>query len=206
LDAGVPLFATGTINPSPFHEIPAVIYNGLPLELRGVIGGPSGDVSGPVPMATDGRATVFNVVVEIAGEAVVARQDFVIRFDQVIPKPFCVPGPGAFLYVVGPVRLRQHVLLTQAGDFVSQFHAVGHLDLTPIDLSTGAPTSVGATYRAQVVEHHKGIVTDEVTLASSLQLQAELPPQGDVRGRLAVQLNVGPGGSNRYSLEVRCSP
>ncbi|HEX9610445.1 MAG TPA: hypothetical protein VF978_01070, partial [Gemmatimonadales bacterium] len=47
LDAGVPLFATGTINPSPFHEIPAVIYNGLPLELRGVIGGPSGDVSGP---------------------------------------------------------------------------------------------------------------------------------------------------------------
>lgn len=206
LDPALPLGAAGAINPAPFREIPAVIYNGLPVELRGAIGGPLGNVADPVPIGSDGQATILNVAGEVEGQPLVARQDFVITFDQVIPKPFCVTQPGEFLYVNGPVRLRQHVVLTASGTFRSQFHALGHLDLTPVDVSSGTPVPVGETYRAHVVEHHKGVVTDEVTLVSSLQLQAELPPAGDERGRLEVRLQVGPGASSRHAIDERCAP
>jgi hypothetical protein len=39
-----------------------------------------------------------------------------------------------------------------------------------------------------------------------LQIQAELPPKGPFRGRLVIQLNVGPGGANGYTLDLRCDP
>jgi hypothetical protein len=206
LDAQVPLVPTGPINPSPFREIPALVFNGLPAELRAVAGGPPGDVSGPVPLLSDGSATVLNVAASAGAEPVVARQELVITFDQVIPKPFCVSGAGAFLQVNGPVRLRQQVVVTAAGGLVSQFHALGTLDVVPVDVSRGVPVPVGSPYRAHVVEHHRGVVTDATTLVSSLQLQAELPPGGSARGRIAARLEVGPGSSSRYTLAVRCSP
>ncbi len=206
LDAGVPLFPTDPINPSPYRAIPAVIYNGIPVALRAAISGPSGDVSDAVPIATDGRATVLNLAGVVQGEPIVAQQDFVINFDQVIPRPFCSEGPRDLLYVQGPVRLRQQVVLTADGGFRSQFHALGHLDVTPVDVSGGVPVPTGPTQRARVVEHHKGVLTDAVTLASRFQLQVVLPLQGLGRDWLQVQLVVGPGASSRSTLEERCTP
>jgi hypothetical protein len=84
-----------------------------------------------------------------------------------------------------------------------QLVANGHLNITPVDLS-GKPT--GETYRAWVNEHHKGIVTDHVTLASSFQMQIEIPKKGPFRGQLLVRLNVGPGNSSDYEMVVKCMP
>jgi hypothetical protein len=102
------------------------------------------------------------------------------------------------------VKLRQQINSTPSGNFISQFHATGHFDLTPWNLLSDEP--MGETYRAVVNEHHKGIVTDRVTMASSFQMFIEIPPQGPFRGRLSLQLNVGPGQSNQYTLEADCLP
>ncbi|MGH7570203.1 MAG: hypothetical protein ACREL9_14730 [Gemmatimonadales bacterium] len=206
LVASVPLFPTDPINPSPYRAIPAVIYNGIPVELRATIGGPLGAVSDAVPIASDGRATVLNLAGAVAGEPIVARQDFVIDFSQVIPRPFCTDGPSDFLYVQGPVRLRQQVVLAGDGGYRSRFHALGDLDVTPVDVSGGVPVPAGPTQRARVVEQHQAVLTDAITLTSSFQLQVVLPLPGAGRDRLRVQLVVGPGASSRYALEESCAP
>ncbi|MCI0330507.1 MAG: hypothetical protein L0196_06085 [candidate division Zixibacteria bacterium] len=206
LDPSVPLIQTDAINPSPFREIPAVIYNGLPEDLKALIGGPAGSVENPVPIATDGKATLLNLAGSIEGQPVVAKQDFVIQFDQVIPKPFCASGPFDFIYVKGPVRLSQTVVMSPSGTFTSQFEAQGNLELTPVDPSTSPPTPIGETYQAVVNEQHKSVVTNELTLVSSFQMRTEIPPTGPFRGQLIAELSVGPGESSRYSLEVTCLP
>src|SRR6266699_3413332 len=95
------------------------------------------------------------------GAPLTAHRSWVQQFDQVIPQPFCAPGPNAFLYVVGPVTLEQDVELTSAGHYVSQFRAAGRLNVTPVDPTTGRPS--GATYGAVVLETHRGILTDAGT-------------------------------------------
>src|SRR5438128_3257766 len=88
LDPALPLFPTDAITTSPFREIPAVIYNGIPPELRAAIGGPLGNVSTPVPIANDGHATVLNLAASEAGQPLLAQRRFVQSFNQVIPQPF----------------------------------------------------------------------------------------------------------------------
>jgi hypothetical protein len=206
LDSDVPYLLTGQINPSPFGEIPPIIYNGLPTELRAAIGGPAGDVSDPVPIASDGKATILRLAESVKSSGEVGKQDFTINFEQVIPKPFCSSDDFAYLFVEGPVHLRQTVVMTASGNFISQFHAEGHLNLTPVDPTTDPPTPIAPPYRAVVNEHHKGIVTDNATMASSFQMQIEIPASGPFRGRLMVKLNVGPGKSSQASLDVKCLP
>ena len=202
LDPTQPLFPTDAINPSPYGTILPVIYNGIPVELRGAIGGPLNDVTTPVPIANDGHATVLNVAASVAGQPLVARRRFVEPFDQVIPQPFCGPEGGAFLYVNGPVTLDQQVVFTPSGNYLSHFHAVGQLTVTPVDPVTGQP--IGATYTAVVLEDHKGILTDAVTLTSFVSLQITLPPSAPFHGRLEFDFAVGPGGVTRATASVRC--
>jgi len=202
LDPTVPLFTTGPINPSPFGTIPAVIYNGIPAGLRQAIGGPLADVTDPVPIANDGHATVLNLSASVDGQPLVAHRRFVESFDQVIPQPFCGPGPDAFLYVKGPVTLDQRVVFTPSGNYFSSLHAVGHLDVTPVDPVTGQP--IGATYQAVVLEDHKGILTDAVSLATFFTLRITLPPSALFHGRLEFAFAVGPGGVTRETTSVRC--
>jgi len=206
LDPDLPLMPTGPINPSPFREIPAVIYNGLPIDLRAAIGGPLDNVSDPVPIATNGQATILNLAQSTAGTSTVATQDLVINFNQIIPKPFCSSGAFDFLLVQGPVNLSQKVVFTPSGNFISHFHAQGQLNLTPVNPLTNPPTPIGETYQAVVNENHKGIMTDQTSLASSFQMQIEIPPTGPFRGQLIVHLQVGPGESNKSSIEVKCLP
>jgi hypothetical protein len=205
LDQFVPLFPSGQINEVPFKYIPPFLYNEMDVELRAVIGTPLDDQVDPVPIPTNGIAALLNVADAVDGSPGIARQEFVIEFGQVIPKPFCQSGPWDFLLVTGPVKLRQQVVMTRSGNFISQFHANGTLELIPV-LPTNPPIPIGETYRAKVNEHHKGVITDNVTLASQLLIQAELPPKGPFRGRLLIKLKVGPGGADGYTLELRCDP
>jgi hypothetical protein len=168
--------------------------------------GTSGPVSAPVPIPNDGRATILNVPGGPAASPMHVRRDYVVNFDQVIPKPFCTAGaPSGFLYVNGPVRFEQQLRLTPSGNFISQFHATGRLELLPVTVSpTIAPA--GEPYEALVHERYKVVLTDHVTLVSLFQLQIELPPRGAGRGRLVVTLKLGPGASDVAAMDVRCTP
>lgn len=193
-----------SINEAPFDFLDAFIFNLLPDELKLLITGSTDPATAPVPIPTDGNATVVNVLGSVDTPAGVARQEFTLLFDQTIPKPFCSSSPFDFLYVNGPIDLRQQVRMTPSGNLISQFHANGRLTLTPVDPVTGEV--IGEPYMARVNEHHKNIVTNNVTLVSQLMIQLEIPPTGPDRGRVFIKLNVGPGSAD-HAVEVeRCDP
>jgi hypothetical protein len=197
---------TAAINGSPWREIPPVIYNGLPAELQQLAGGPIGSTAAPVPIQNDGHATILSLAGRAAPVPNRPPQDFVIQFGQVVPKPFCAGGAFQYVYVDGPVRLRQWAEETPSGNFVSHFHAEGTLAVTPVDPSTSPPTPIGDTYRAQVNEMHRGRVTDQGSFAQSTIIQMELPPIGEFRGRLVAVLGVEAGGEGTFGLTIECAP
>jgi hypothetical protein len=191
------------INPSPtFREIPYYIWEAMPPELQYLVGGIPGSL-GNFPIPCNVNATVFHMAGSVGGQPQVATQDFVINFDIIMPKPFCATSAYDYVQVEGPVHLRQKVVYTPSGNFISQFHANGHLNLTPINPITGNP--IGDTYQAVINEHHKGIITNNVTLVSSFQMQVMIPPSGPFNGQLLVHLNIGPGNSSDYSMEINCN-
>src|SRR5205823_5829179 len=127
---------------------------------------------------------------------------WVQQFDQVIPQPFCAPGPNAFLYVVGPVTLDQRVAFTSSGTYLSHFHAAGRLKVTPTDPTTGQPT--GAAYQAVVSETHKGTLSEAVTSTAFLTRRVLLPPSAPGHGTFEFGFAVGPDGVTRATASIRC--
>ena len=202
LDPATPPFTTDPINPAAFGTIPAVIYNGIPIGLRQSIGGPLGEVTDAVPITSSGHATVLTLRGDVAAAPLTAHRRWVQQFDQVIPQPFCAPGPNAFLYVVGPVTLEQDVEFTSAGHYVSQFRAAGRLNVTPVDPTTGQPS--GATYGAVVLETHRGMLTDVGTSTAFFTRRITLPPSAPSHGTFEFAFAVDPGGITRATASVRC--
>jgi hypothetical protein len=199
---GAPPTASDVITPTPsFGDINPLVYNGLPDALKALVGGPP-TATEPVPVANDGRAGIFAFAGPVAGERTVVRREFVLEFDQTIPKPFCEQGPLDWLAVRGPIRFTQHVVVTKSGNFSSRFHARGRLEVTPVNPLTGEVT--GETLDAQVMEHDKSVVTDRVTLVSSVLLQMLLPGGKPGAGRFMLSVKVGPGASDGSRLEVTC--
>jgi hypothetical protein len=202
LDPTAPLFPTAPINDAPFRTIPAVIYNELPVELRGLIGGPLGDVGDDVPIGTDGCATVLNLAGKAARVAGVRDKDIVIDFNQVIPKPFCSSGPNDYVYVTGPVTLTQTSKLEESGAYTTLFRAQGVLSVTPIDPTTGSP--IGETLTAKVRELHQSLFVDRSQSALSIRYQGLYPLNAPGAGWLFERLNVSSRGGDGYQLVTRC--
>ncbi|MEW6051118.1 MAG: hypothetical protein AB1644_08685 [Candidatus Zixiibacteriota bacterium] len=206
LDPDIPMMPTGQINPAPFREIPDIIYNGLPVELRALIGGPLGNVSAPVPIGTDGVAMILNLGGSVTWTPGIWVQDFVINFDQVIPKPFCSSGPLDYLYANGPVHMRQVVRLTSDGKYVAGFIAQGSLNLTPVNPLTDPPTPVGETYPARVYERHESLFMTNYVAVSSYRLQKMLPVDAPNHGVLRSTLRVSTSAHNVFTLDIHCTP
>jgi hypothetical protein len=187
-----PINAAGT-----FREIPPVIYNGLPAELRALTGGPDSPVALPVGIPTDGSATLL--ALSDAPQAGDTEQEIVIHFAQTIPKPFC-NGGGDFVRVDGPVRLTQRVEVSRSGVLTSQRFAEGDLVVRSVNPTTG---ETGAPVEAHVREHYGATVGDHVASVRSTRSQqllvADGPPQ-----RFLEQLQVGPNGLTRYLRSERC--
>jgi hypothetical protein len=203
LDPATPLGSTGSINAAPFREIPEQIYNGIPADLKALIGGPAGNVSAPVPIGTDGQATVFNLSRDVEREAVGSAQSFVIQYGQVIPRPFCASG-AEFLYVEGPVSLRKTVQVTRAGDLTSEFDASGRLRLTPVNPQTGAP--IGPAYEADVKDHQVTRFDKHGGRVEGLQVQTELPRNVSGHGQRVIRIKVGSHGADQYKKDIDCTP
>lgn len=199
--AGAPS-STGPINAAPgFRQIPAVIYNLLPADLKSVIGGPSGSVSAPVDIGTDGMA----MKLDLGGSAPSAGgtdQHFVVDFDQVIPRPFCATGPTDYLLVRGPVDLSKTVRVNGDGALTSEFRASGRLQLLPVDPTTGSPS--GEPYEAEVRELQVTRHDDSGGQVTGEAMQMELPQDTPDRGRKIVRIKVGPGGVTGVERDIAC--
>jgi hypothetical protein len=202
LDPADPIGSTGSINDAPFREIPQQIYNGIPADLKALIRGPAGIVSAPVPIASDGQATVFNLSREVDRDAIGSEQSFVIQYGQVIPRPFCASG-AEFLYVEGPVSLRKIVQLTRAGDLTSEFDASGHLRLTPVNPETGA--AIGPAYDAEVKDHQITRFDKHGGRIEGLQVQTELPRNVSGHGQRVIRIKVGSRGADKYKKDIACA-
>jgi len=191
-----PLVPAGTINDAPFRTIPGVIYNGLPPELRQLIGGPIGDVTDDVDIMTDGQAFILNLASKT--DWVPDRQDldFVLQYDQIIPKPFCSSGPYDYVKVTGPVSMRQISVLTAAGNYRFGFEAHGDLEVVPVNPMTG--DVVGEPLAALVLEHHAGHLNANGFQNSSLVYQKLLPSDADGAGWLFRQLRINSAEANGF--------
>ena len=194
---------TGAINAAPtFRSIPAPIYNGVPVALRGAIGGPASNVTAAVGIPTNGSATVLTLIGNVQPAANEDVEDFVVAYGQTVPKPFCSSGPASLVRIEGPVSLKQRARLSAAGEYTVNFTATGGVTVTPIDGTTGLPS--GAPYRARIVERHAGHLNDLLQSAFSLREQIELPPTGPDRGSLHELLQAGTQGNDRYALDISC--
>lgn len=204
LEPAAPIGSTGIINPAPtFKTINPLVYNGLPPALRGLIGGPLGNVTGPVPIPSDGRATVINLMGAPAIERYDRRNQWVLRFNQVIPRPFCSAGPADYLYVQGPIDFDQHVSVNGSGRYSSVFKAEGTLTAVPVNPLTGQPT--GAPFTAYVRARYTGRADDQDSGASNTDLQEMIAEDGSLIGRFWSRLDASDRGPDHAVTSVRCS-
>jgi hypothetical protein len=194
---------TGLINDAPFYRgIPAAIYNGLPADLRALIGGPSGDVAADVGIATDGHAMEF-VLADRAPEARPnASQRLILQWNQIVPKPFCASGPADYLLVQGPVSLEQTIRTHPDGELRERFSARGTLLAVPVDPLSGQPS--GVPFRAEVSEDQDSRTTSEGGYLVGLQEQKLLPSSLPGAGRLRIRFRADPGKEPSYSRTVEC--
>ena len=202
LNPGAPVIPTGKINESPFRTIPAIIYNGLPVELRALIGGPLGNVTEDVGIPTDGHAVILNLAGKAARVPGVRSQDFIINFDQVVPKPFCSSGPTDYIFVQGPVRMQQTVRLTPGGVYTMSFYAQAKLTATPVDPVSGQP--IGATMNAFVTQRHAGTMTDRHWHVSGMLFQKLGDFNQEGSGVLFTRLQTSSRDVNSYEAKIRC--
>jgi hypothetical protein len=200
------LGSTAVINPAPSYDfINPLVFNSLPLPLRAELDLPLTPQSQPVPRPNDGMATIMGVTGAWTADPGVLNRDFVIQFGQVIPKPFCASGPFDYVYVSGPINVRQRVVVTPSGNYISNIHAQGRLEVTPVNPLTSPPTPIGATFSAIINEKQRNVITNRTTLVSNLSMQTMLPPSAAFRGRLMITLNVGPGESSSYDARLECN-
>lgn len=203
LDEAIPMVPTSQINESPFRTIPAIIYNGLPVELKTLVGGPLGDVSANVPIPTDGHAMIFNLARKAERRNETRRQNFVIEFNQIIPKPFCSSGELDFVLIQGPVEFFQISSQSDNGTFTVSGEARAHLVVIPVNPLTGE--TVGEPLDAHIIEKHNGSIYKNGTSASSLQFQKLTPEESVDAGSLFIRLQVRSDGIDMYQATIQCS-
>lgn len=205
LHPAVPFGVAPGLTPSPtFRTIPAVIYNGLPEGLRGLIGGPPVPVNEPVGIRNDGVAIIANVGARAPFEPGAVAYDFEVRFAQVIPKPFCAGSPEDLIYVEGPVRFTHRVVTAAGGEVDSQIQVVGDLAVTPFDARTGTPA--GETLRGRLNDHYSAASLGPSGRIASTQLR--LLAAGGRNGRAEserVRLRIGPHGLADHSRNEQCA-
>ncbi len=200
LDADVPMMSTGLINqPGGFGEIPVEIYNMLPPELTELIGTPP-PVDNPVPIPTDGEATILNLAQSaplVSGEFT---NSITIDYDQYVPRPFCSSRPYDWLYVTGPVTFDLWVRVDQNGNYRYRSSYGGTLDAVPIDMEIGEPC--GEMFPARVGDRQHGFLNQHDAFLSSRIMR--MTSESDGPQILFEDLMVHENGPKRYRSFTRC--
>jgi hypothetical protein len=190
---------TGVINAQPtFRSIPPVIYNGLPVSLKFLTGGPLSAVTEPVGIPTNGAATM--VALSQAPEAGGTQQDFVLTFGQFIPKPFCDSGTD-LVRVDGPIRLHHQVSVSGSGGLTSETYIEGELVVRSFNPNNG---QVGAAFDATVRDVYATHVTGNNWTVQSARDQ-QLATAGGFVETLTQRLKVGEHGRPAYDSQQSCT-
>lgn len=200
-----PGLVPGINAPGTFRDIPAVIYNLLPPELRAIAGGGQADVAAPVGIPTTGSASLLHMTGSATIVAENTHLSFIVPFNQVIPKPFCSAGPLDYVHVGGPVQVEQHVMVTAAGVYSSRVRVSAELAVTPMNVTVMPPAASGPTRSATVSEDFSSIVNDNISRATVRREHAILPLDAPGGGTLFERLVVSPGRSSRYEHDVSCA-
>jgi hypothetical protein len=201
LAGGDPYQSTGPINAAPaFRDIPAMIYNELPDELKDLIGGPTDPVGDPVPLVTDGEGTLFHITGALPVTAGQTDNSLTVYYDQVVPKPFCAAGEFDWLYVTGPVEFTASTTVDETGHYAYQSSYQGVLEVIPFDIMQGVP--LGPPFSARVSGFQEGWfnATDERIQARDRRL---IQPGNGVE-MLTTRLKVGTNGRKTYRALLHC--
>jgi hypothetical protein len=197
---------TGVIHDAPFRSVPAVIYNGMPASLKQLVVDPSGGVAAPasvgspVPILTDGRATILTLRAALEPTPGTTRQDFTINFQQVIPKPYCTDGSD-YVYVQGPIVLSQEVQVSASGQFQRRWTASGAPTVTPINPINGQP--LAAPQSATIADASRAQYAGSASSLSFSSARELNQADGGVQS-LQVDLQVGPYAVTRVTRRQRC--
>ena len=192
---------SGPINPAPgYRTIPPPIYNGIPDGLKMICGLPPGPSATPVPIPTNGKATLLTVIGEIAGDTGEADQEFTLQYRQIIPRPFCSGGPLDFLLVEGPVSLHKEVLDAD-GRYEYSAEIRGQLLATPVDVTKNPPVPSGAAFRvsASDVQHGFLDLSDARVAMQSNRIVFE-----EASEKQFIHLVVHEKGTDSYREQVKC--
>lgn len=203
LDPTNPTGNTGVINATPsFRTIPAVIYNGLPDELKMLILGPGFPefVEDPVPIPTDGTATILNIATAAPIVPQIFDQSFVFNYEQVIPKPFCNPDGAQYVLVTGPVSFNETCGIGISGRYETRGGYSGTLTITPWDPIQGVPA--GDPYPAEVENHFEGFAKGERwrMQASTRQIAEE----GGGSEFVMISMAAGSQGAEHATYRTQC--
>jgi len=203
LDPAHPFDTSDPLNQAPgFRTIPSVIYNQLPAELIGAVGGPATPVSSDVPIPTDGRATILHLARHAEPVTGAKTQSFTLQYEQVIPKPFCADGPADFLLVTGPVQFTGTHTRGADGSFTYQSSLSGRLMAQPVDLSTDPPRPVGSAYPVQIEDRQSGTL-DATTDAVTARISRLASEAGGSEFRRS-ELRVSSRGAKQYLESTHC--
>jgi len=203
LDPDVPLLPTGVINAAPsYRAIPAMIYNLLPPDLIGYIGGPPQPVTDDVPLASDGQGTILNLALPATVVPEVFTSTTTIMFDQLVPRPFCSQGPGDWLMITGPVDFTLNAAVTDDLRYRARADYLGQLMVQPFDLSGGDPVPVGEPFPARVTGSQQVQLADGNSRV--LMLDHRMTREADGPQVLTTRLEVPQHGLKTYYSQVRC--
>jgi len=194
---------TAAINAAPaFRSIPAVIYNGLPTDIRAFIEGPLGDVAEDVPLGNDGSAMLLHLsgVAPILADA--RSEALTLHYQQVIPKPFCSDGPLDYVLVSGPVDLSRTTTVDAEGRYSYEATIHGRLSVTPIDVTANPPAPSGETYFAEVGDVQSGEADAFGTQA--MAHTRRIAPHAGGSEMLGTMLRVSSRGSDAYRAWALC--
>lgn len=202
LDGVMPMGETPVMSSAPaFRDIPAVIYDGMPAELKFAIGGPPSSGGEAVPLASSGTATILNIAQPADVADGQTASDLVLPFDQVIPRPFCLLGPNDVVQVSGQIRVTTLVEILD-GKLTSHNTLGGDLVVTPLDIQTGGPS--GEPFMARVDYRYQTGVGPTGASVNVLERILAIPPAADGHGSLETHLNTGPNGAAHYTTRERC--
>jgi hypothetical protein len=166
------------------------------------VGAPPQPVSGNVPLASDGQATILDLEKAPAVPAGNASQSFTIEFGQAIPKPLCSDGPYDWVYVTGPVQFQETASVDDAGRYQYSSHVSGRLNVTPVDITTNPPTPVGAPFAATVNDVQSGF-HDRVSESVQMMSKRIAPEKGGAE-LLMTELKAASPGPDKYRASTQC--
>lgn len=128
-------------------------------------------------------------------------QEFVLEYNQVVPKPFCNAG-DEYVYVQGPVSLKMTTHMTRSGMYAMSFFAEGELSVTPVNPMTGEP--VGPSLEAHVTQRHSSMIANHKASALGVMFQ-QIGRKGDAGfAYYCSRLSLSVPGSKCYDMIICC--